>query len=113
MYASIIEGKVAELTEDFPALAPGECAHIEACGEEVGLGWTWTPGGFTAPPEPPEPSEPDPNAAIDAQIAALEAQQTLRRMRDALLTPEGAAWLAALEAQIAGLRLLRLPGEGA
>ena len=44
------------------------------------------------------------NAQLDAQILALEAMQTPRRMRDAALTPGGAAWLAGLEAQIAGLR---------
>lgn len=38
------------------------------------------------------------------EIASLEALQTPRRMREALLTPEGAAWLGALEARIAELR---------
>lgn len=101
MFATIVEGRVANLTEDFPALAPGECAHLESCGPEVRSGWTWTPEGFAPPPEP------DPNAEIDAQIVALEAQQTPRRMRDALLTSEGADWLAALEAQIVILRAQR------
>lgn len=56
-----------------------------------------------------DPQDAAPNAAIDAQIAALEALQTPRRMRDAVLTPEGAAWIAGLEAQIAELRALRAP----
>lgn len=105
MFARIIGGIVSQVTEDFPTLAPGECAHIEECGPEVQTGWAWTPEGFTPPPAP------DPNAAIDAQIAALEAQQTPRRIRDTLLTPEGAAWLADLEAQIAALRAQRTPEE--
>ena len=107
MYARIICGQVAELTEDFPTPAPGECAHIEECDPEVQPGWTWTPEGIT-PPEPPEPSEPDPNAEIDAQITALEATVTQRRLREAVLTSEGAAWLADLEAQIAALRAQRV-----
>lgn len=105
MFARIIGGIVSQVTEDFPTLAPGECAHIEPCGQDVQPGWSWTPGGFTAPPEP---SAPDPNAALDAQIAALEAQQTPRRIRDALLTADGAAWLADLEAQISVLRKQRV-----
>ncbi len=106
MHAIIVEGIVSKVMEDMPALALGECAHIEECASDVQPGWTWTPEGFSAPPEP------EPNAELDAQIAALEALQTPRRIRDALLTPEGAAWLADLEAQIAGLRLLRLPPGG-
>lgn len=102
MYAMIVCGVVVETSDDFPVLAPGECAHIEECGPEVRPGWTWTPGGFTAPPEP------DHNAALDVQIATLEALQTPRRIRDALLTPEGAAWLADLEWQISVLRKQRV-----
>jgi|GEM_PF-3438614 len=47
------------------------------------------------------------NAALDAQIAALEATQTPRRMRDAALTEAGKTWLADLEEQIAALRAQR------
>lgn len=53
------------------------------------------------------------NDALDAQILALEATQTPRRMRDAALTDAGKAWLADLEAQIAGLRGQRVKPEGA
>lgn len=38
------------------------------------------------------------------QIAALEAQVTQRRLREAVLTPEGATWLTDIENQIAALR---------
>lgn len=107
MYARIIGNVVTEVTEDMPVLALGECVHIESCGSGVQVGWAWTPEGFSAPPEP------DPNAEIDAQITALEATVTQRRLREAVLTSEGAAWLADLEAQIAEFRALRLPGEGA
>lgn len=59
--------------------------------------------------------EPDPAWTADeppisaresvlAQIVALEAQQTPRRIREAALTDEGRAWLEALDAQIAALR---------
>lgn len=49
----------------------------------------------------------DPNAAIDAQILALEATVTQRRLREAALTDAGKAWLADLDAQIAVLRAQR------
>ncbi len=39
-----------------------------------------------------------------AQISALEAQQTPRRIREAALTEQGRAWLEALDQQIATLR---------
>lgn len=39
-----------------------------------------------------------------SQIAALEAQVTQRRLREAVLTPEGSDWLETIESQIATLR---------
>lgn len=39
-----------------------------------------------------------------AEIQFLEAQVTSRRLREALLTQEGAAWLAGTDGQIAALR---------
>lgn len=44
------------------------------------------------------------NEAIYASIRELEATQTPRRMRDAALTDEGRAWLAALKVKIDTLR---------
>ena len=38
------------------------------------------------------------------QISALEAQVTQRRLREAVLSPEGGAWLQSIETQIATLR---------
>lgn len=46
---------------------------------------------------------PDPNADIKAQIAALEAQQTDRRVRESALGID-AGWLSNLNSQIAELR---------
>jgi len=60
------------------------------------------PVGFS-----PIPPAPDPNAAIDAQILALESTVTQRRLREAALTEAGKAWLADLDAQIAALRVQR------
>lgn len=54
----------------------------------------------------PQPAPP----SIQTQIIELEAQQTPRRIREASLTPEGAAWLSGLDAQIAALRA-QLPVE--
>ena len=44
------------------------------------------------------------NAARDAQILALEATVTQRRLREAALTEAGRAWLADVDEQIAALR---------
>lgn len=38
------------------------------------------------------------------QILAIEATITTRRLRDAVLTPEGKTWLETADAQIAALR---------
>ena len=48
------------------------------------------------------------NAALDAQILALEATVTQRRLREAALTEAGKAWLAGVDAQIAALRAQRV-----
>jgi hypothetical protein len=48
------------------------------------------------------------NAVIDAQILALEALQTPRRIREAALTEAGRARLADVDAQIAALRAQRV-----
>jgi hypothetical protein len=45
-----------------------------------------------------------PRIAILAQIAAIEATVTQRRLREAALTEDGRAWLADVDAQIAALR---------
>jgi len=50
---------------------------------------------------------PDPNADIDAQILALEATVTNRRLREAALTEAGKAWLVEVDAQITTLRAQR------
>jgi hypothetical protein len=41
---------------------------------------------------------------IHAQITALETTVTPRRIREAVLTEDGALWLAGVDAQIATLR---------
>jgi|GEM_PF-1814202 len=112
MYARIVCGKVAELTADKPVLAAGECAQIVECDAAVRVGWTWTPAGGCAAPTV------DANATLDARIAALEAQQTPRRMRDPFSTDAATAnagriWLRELETEIAALRAQRTAGEGA
>lgn len=104
-YARIIGGVVAKITASSPNLGRGECALIVECGEAVQVGWLFHGGVIVEPPEPPAP---DPNAGIDAQILALEATVTNRRLREAALTDEGRAWLADLDAQIAALRAQRV-----
>lgn len=68
----------------------------------------WVEQGNTPDPAPP----PAPSASIDAQIVALEATQTDRRIRDAAAddaggSANGRAWLKALNDQIAVLRSQR------
>ncbi len=105
MLARIIENRVAEVFPQAPELGANECALVVEVADDVAPGWLWTPEGCTAPPEPPAP---DPNADINAQILALEATVTQRRLREALLTDEGKTWLADTEAQIASLRAQRV-----
>ncbi len=105
MYARIIDGRVAEVLEDIQELSANECALIVEVNDEVRVGWLWTPKGCIAPPVPPAP---DPNAAIDAEILAIEATVTQRRLREALLTDEGRAWLADVEGRIEALRAARV-----
>ncbi|HWR04376.1 MAG TPA: hypothetical protein VN419_10200 [Humidesulfovibrio sp.] len=106
MYASIINGSVCEVTEALPA--PG--ALFLECGENVRGGWV-IQGGTCVAPEP-EPAE-NPNAAIDAQIAVLEAAQH-RATRELLLGSDSAvlaeakARLAETDALIAALRARRV-----
>jgi hypothetical protein len=104
MYARIVDGVVAQVVVDMPVLGAGECAHIARVADDVEVGWLWTADGCVAPPSAPEP---DPNAGIDAQILALEATVTQRRMREAALTDEGKAWLADVDARITALRAQR------
>lgn len=51
----------------------------------------------------PAPFIPYVPTALD-EIRNLEALITPRRLREAVLTPEGKAWLEGIEAQIAALR---------
>jgi len=41
---------------------------------------------------------------VQEQIVELEAQQTPRRLREAVLTEDGELWLTSIEAQITALR---------
>lgn len=59
-------------------------------------------------------SDPFPLSAersIKQRIAELEEQQTPRRIREATLTPAGAAWLANLNEDIESLRLQLLASQ--
>lgn len=54
-------------------------------------------------PEPEPPVTPYAPTPMD-KIRDLEAQVTPRRLREAVLTPEGKAWLEGIDAQISALR---------
>ncbi len=51
-----------------------------------------------------EEKEIDTSIDVMSQITALEGQITQRRIREAVLTPEGKAWLQSIEDQIKTLR---------
>jgi hypothetical protein len=70
----------------------GEMVVIEGLGVSPESDWvTDRPG-------------PTPDGLILAQIAALEARQTPRRIREAALTQDGRDWLSDLDVQITALR---------
>jgi hypothetical protein len=71
---------------------------------DVLLDYTWTNEEFDLRWQDDVAAVPNPNDAIRNQIAELEDTVTNRRMREALLTDTGAAWLSAVEEQIAALR---------
>lgn len=79
----------------------GEAGYINGAAFVVTHLGAYPEGWSTTPPAPA------PNVAIDAQIAALEASVTQRRLREAALTEAGKAWLADVDAQIAALRVQR------
>ena len=54
--------------------------------------------------EEAEALRPKPVVTVKDQIAAIEAEITPRRLREAVLSVEGAAWLEAKDAEIAALR---------
>jgi len=97
-YAAFWNGSAWALVEDHR----GETGYINGTAFVVTDLGAYPEGWSTTPPAP------DPNKAIDAQIAALEATVTQRRLREAALTETGKAWLADLDAQIAALRAQRV-----
>ena len=97
-YAACWNGSAWALVEDHR----GEAGYVNGVASVVTDLGAYPEGWSTMPPAPA------PNAAIDAQILALEALQTPRRIREAALTEAGRAWLADLDAQIAALRAQRV-----
>jgi hypothetical protein len=79
----------------------GEAGYINGVASVVTDLGAYPEGWSTTPPAP------DPNAAIDAQILALEATVTQRRLREANLSDYGKDWLADVDTQIAALRAQR------
>lgn len=74
--ALIVEGKVVGFD---PGVAAGACALVVDVEDGVEIGWAWTPAGC-APPAGPHPDE-----ALLAEIAELEAMQTPRLLREAMM----------------------------
>ncbi len=106
MYAIIINGSVAAVTQAPPA--PG--ALFMECGVDAAPGWSVAGGVCVAPPAEPLV---DPNVEIDARIAELEAGQH-RATRELLLVADADVLAAAkvrlaeTEALITALRARRV-----
>lgn len=93
MKALILDGKVVQVSEEeFPVC---EAMIWVDCADDVRAGYTYD-GDFHPPAEQ--------GSSVLSQISALEGQVTQRRLREAVLTPEGATWLTDIENQIAALR---------
>jgi hypothetical protein len=106
MYAIIINGSVAAVTESFPG--PG--ALFMECGPDAAPGWSVVGGVCVAPPVEPLANL---NADIDARIMALEVGQH-RATRELLLgadpgvLAEAKVRLAETDALITALRAQRV-----
>ena len=73
--------------------------HTIIQSDVASIGWTYAAENFVRPPEPTLPPP-----TILEQIYALEVRITQRRLREAILSSAGAAWLAEVDGQIALLR---------
>lgn len=95
-FARIENGIVIERLDakELPPFHPS--LYWVECPAECKEGWLFDEGEFTL--------QPLPLPSVASQILAIEAQITPRRMREAILTTEGAAWLSAKEAEIEALR---------
>lgn len=90
MYARIIDGHVAELTENTPGLGPTECAHIVEVGLGVRVGWIWTPDGCVPAPEPdPYAAEPEYLDLGQISIGHAERLYAAAQAEDANTDAEG------------------------
>lgn len=76
--------------------------HDNGLSLGAGAAMDLVPEGAFVEPYSGIPEEVNPQ--LLAQIAAVEASITQRRLRDAVLTESGAAWLAEKDAQIEMLR---------
>lgn len=106
MYAIIIDGSVAAVTETLPG--PG--ALFMECGPGAAPGWSVVGGVCAALPVQPLA---DPNADIDARIMVLEAGQhratrELLLVADASVLAEAKARLTETDALITALRAQRV-----
>lgn len=82
-------------TADDTGWLAGDCIYPDGVIGEA------TVGDYT----PPAPTAEQINAPVLAQIAELEKQgEKPRRVREALATTAGKAWMVALDTQIDGLR---------
>lgn len=96
-YTQVFNNEAWDYVQDNRGLyynAAGEMVYITELGQSPNEDWT------TEPPAPPEPTQQE---LLVKEILTLEAQQTPRRIREAVLGVD-AGWLANLNTQIAALR---------
>jgi len=108
MYAKYIEadGRFAFAEYDNGGIEITDDHHAALMQAQV-EGKVIVPGDDGKPIAVDQPA-PTPTQLIDAQITALEASVTQRRIREAALTDDGRAWLADVDAQITSLRHQRV-----
>lgn len=105
MYALIEKetNKILRTGAEFIPLSEAKSFYWVECPQNAGPSWTYDGSEFSPPIIAPA-APPHPNNAIYDQIRDIEYSITNRRLREAVLTESGAAWLAEREAEIEVLR---------
>lgn len=81
-------------------LHDGACIPADPANTDYAEYLSWVlDGGVPDPVDPPDPQED-----VKAEIIALEATVTNRRLREASLTRAGLDWMTAVDVRIAALR---------
>lgn len=105
-YARIEADIVVELFEtdgDISELFHPSLFWVEVTDPSGKIGWRYEGDAFL-PPLPVDPSPPSESDIARQQISEIESTITNRRLREAMLSTTGKAWLSDRDAEIAALR---------